>query len=128
VQRATIQQQQLQFGMAAPTFTPTTSGLINSRWVATVPLNPNPPPPQLSYTLITATTANPPPPAAACLNTDPAFTALPPKLEYRQGSRDEWKLLSLNNNRKDYLATDISVTECISNMFKLLRSCLLYIR
>jgi hypothetical protein len=92
----------------APTFTPTPNGLINSRGVSTVPLNPNPPA-QLSYTLITAATANPP--AVACLNTDPAFTAPPPRLEYQQGSGDEWKLL--NNNCKDYLVTDIPVIECI---------------
>jgi hypothetical protein len=127
VQRATIRDQQLQFGMDAPTFR-SNPIIIIGRGVSTFPLNPNPPPPQLSYTLITAATANPPSPVAACLSTDPAFTALPPRLEYRQESDDEWKLLSLNNNRKDYLVTDISVTECISSMFKLLQSCLLYSR
>ena len=114
-QRATIQHQQLQFGMAAPVFTPTTRGLVGSRWVSTVHLNPNPPPPpQLSYTLITAPVASSPP---ACLSADPAFTAPPPRLEYRQGSRDGWKTL---NYRKE--VTDISVTECIFSMFKLLQS------
>ena len=110
-QRATIQQQQLQFGMAAPVFTPTSGGLVGSRWVSTVPLNPNPPPPpQLSYTLITVAMASSPP---ACLSTDPTFTAPPPRLEYRQGSHDGWKIL---NYCKE--VTDITVTECIFSMFK----------
>ena len=96
--------------MAAPTF----RGLGNdvtiiSRGVSTVPLNPLPPP-QLSYTLVTAAVASSPP---ACLSSDPTFTAPPLRLEYRRGNRDGWKTL---NYRKE--VTDINVTECIFSMFK----------
>ena len=101
--------------MAAPVFTPTPNGLVGSRGVSTVPLNPNPPPPpQLSYTLITAAVATSP---SACLSTDPTFTAPPLRLEYRQGNRDGWKTL---NYRKE--VTDITVTECILACLNLLQS------
>ena len=96
--------------MAAPVFTPTSSGLVGSRWVSTVPLNPNPPPPQLSYTLITAAMATS---FSPCLSSDPAFTAPPLRLEYRRGNRDGWKTLDY---RKE--VTDITIIECIFSMFK----------
>ena len=100
-QRVSLEDHQLKFGMAAPTFTPINNRrTITNRRVSTIPLDPNPPAPQLSYTLITA---NPP----DCLNTDPSFTASPPLLEYRQGT-DQWRTL---NYRKEG-SNIISVTDC----------------
>ena len=98
--------------MAAPTFR--TTIIIISRGVSTVHLNPNPPPPQLSYTLITAPVASSPP---ACLSSDPAP---PPRLEYRANGSLSWMLIEPGTptkalvKRYNYLLahTDkISVTE-----------------
>ena len=99
--------------MAAPAFTPTTNSIVGSRWVSTVPLNPNPPL-QLSYTLITAPVASSPP---ACLSSDPAP---PPRLEYRANGSLSWMIIEPGTptkalvKRYNYLLahTDkISVTE-----------------
>lgn len=100
VQRVSLEHHQLQFGMVAPTFFPSQSGsqTITNRRISTVPLDPNPrPPPQLSYTLITATASSP-----GCLNTDLSFTAPPPRLEYRQGN-DQWKTLKYRKEVTDIL-------------------------
>ena len=83
---------QVQFGKERPTFSPLNDhrSTIISRGLSTVPLDPNPPPPQLSYTLITAS-------SPGCLSSDPACAASAPMLEYRQGN-EEWKTV---NYRKE---------------------------
>ena len=86
----------LLFGEESSTLTfgpvdmPNTPPTIISRGISTVPLHLNFQI-RLSYTLITAS-------SPGCSNADSAFTALPPRLEYRVNGSQSWTIIEPGKN------------------------------